>query len=148
MNVNLGIMNNNNINKLNQNNQNQNNQNQNNLNQNDLQKIVKEWLNIDDEISKLNLAIKERKNRKKELTEVIMNVMKNNEIPFFNTSDSKLILAESKQKKPLNKEVLFNLANSFFNNQPTQAANLVNFINSNRETFIRNRLKRSKIKEK
>ncbi len=118
------------------------------INQGELQKIVKEWLTIDDEITRINQALRDKKNRKKELTEYIMGFMKNNEIPFFNTSDGKLILAESKQKKPLNKEVLFNLANNYFNNQPTQAANLVTFINNNRETFVRNRLKRSKLKEK
>lgn len=117
------------------------------INQTDLQKIVKEWLTIDDEISRFNQVLRDKKNRKKELTEYIMTFMKSNEIPFFNTSDSKLILAESKQKKPLSKENLFNLTNNYFNNQPAQAANLVNYINNNRETFVRNRLKRSKLKD-
>tara|TARA_A100001015_G_C15021376_1_gene728146 strand:+ start:764 stop:1153 length:390 start_codon:yes stop_codon:yes gene_type:complete len=116
--------------------------------QNELQKIVKEWLMIDDEISKINQALKERKNRKKELSCLITNFMKNNEVPFFNINDGKLILAESKQKKPLNKETLFNLANNFFNNNQNQAFNLVNYINNNRESFTRERLKRKKIKEK
>lgn len=117
-------------------------------NQQELQTIVREWLTIDDEIAKLNDATKERKKRKKELTEIIMNIMKKNDIPFFNINQGKLILAESKQIKPLNKEVLFNLANNYFNNNSDQASSLVNFINSNRESFVRNRLKRTSTKEK
>ena len=73
-----------------------------NLNQKEeLESIVKEWLSIDDEISKLNLALKERKKKKEELTTYIMGFMKNNEIPFFNINNGKLIMTESKQKKTI-----------------------------------------------
>ena len=64
-----------------------------NLNQKEeLESIVKEWLSIDDEISKLNFALKERKKKKQELTTYIMGFMKNNEIPFFNINNGKLIM--------------------------------------------------------
>ena len=116
-----------------------------NLNQKEeLESIVKEWLSIDDEISKLNFALKERKKKKEELTTYIMGFMKNNEIPFFNINNGKLIMTESKQKKPLNKESMLKLTTSFFSNNVEQANNLINFINQNRESFVRNRLKRSK----
>ena len=110
----------------------------------ELESRVKEWLNIDDEISKLNSALKERKQKKQELTNYIMGFMKNNEIPFFNINNGKLIMTESKQKKPLNKDTMLKLTTTFFNNNIENANNLINFINQNRELYVRNRLKRSK----
>ena len=41
---------------------------------------VKEWIKIDNEIAKLKAEIKDRNNKKKILTESLMNVMKKNEI--------------------------------------------------------------------
>lgn len=39
---------------------------------------------------------------------------------------------------------MLKLTTSFFSNNLEQANNLINFINQNRESFVRNRLKRSK----
>ena len=44
---------------------------------------VKEWIKIDSEITQLQNEIKGRKNKKKELSEALMNVMKKNEIECF-----------------------------------------------------------------
>ena len=108
------------------------------------QLIIKEWLSIDDEIEKLNKALRERKKKKKELQEFITNFMKSKEIPHFNLNDGQLILTETKQKKPLSKALLVNLCNKYFNNNTHQANNLVDFIQDNRGSSITNKLKRKK----
>ena len=111
------------------------------------QQIIKEWLSIDDEIEKLNKALRERKKKKKELQEFIMEFMKAKEIPHFNIKNGQLILKETKQKKPLSKVLLFNLCNKYFNNNSNQANNFVDFIQDNRGTLTRNKLKRKKNKK-
>ena len=111
------------------------------------QLIIKEWLSIDDEIEKLNKALRERKKKKKELQEYITNFMKSKEIPHFNINDGQLILTETKQKKPLSKALLFNLCNKYFNNNSNQANNFVDFIQDNRGLSISNKLKRKKNKK-
>ena len=111
------------------------------------QLIIKEWLSIDDEIEKLNKALRERKKKKKELQEFITNFMKSKEIPHFNLNDGQLILTETKQKKPLSKVLLFNLCNKYFNNNSHQANNLVDYIQENRGSSISNKLKRKKNKK-
>ena len=111
------------------------------------QLIIKEWLSIDDEIEKLNKALRERKKKKKELQEFITNFMKSKEIPHFNLNDGQLILTETKQKKPLSKVLLFNLCNKYFNNNSHQSNNLVDFIQDNRGLSISNKLKRKKNKK-
>ena len=110
------------------------------------QQIIKEWLSIDDEIEKLNKALRERKKKKKELQEFIMEFMKAKEIPHFNINNGQLILKETKQKKPLSKVLLFNLCNKYFNNNSNQANNLVDFIQDNRGSFVKNKLQRKKNK--
>ena len=111
------------------------------------QQIIKEWLTIDDEIEKLNKALRERKKKKKELQEFITEFMKSKEIPHFNINDGQLILTETKQKKPLSKVLLFSLCNKYFNNNSNQANNFVDFIQDNRGTLTRNKLKRKKNKK-
>lgn len=111
------------------------------------QLIIKEWLNIDDEIEKLNKALRERKKKKKELQEYITNFMKSKEIPHFNINDGQLILTETKHKKPLSKTLLFSLCHKYFNNNSNQANNLVDFIQDNRGSSISNKLKRKKNKK-
>ena len=111
------------------------------------QQVIKEWLSIDDEIEKLNKALRERKKKKKELQEFITEFMKSKEIPHFNINDGQLILTETKQKKPLSKVLLFSLCNKYFNNNSNQANNFVDFIQDNRGTLTRNKLKRKKNKK-
>ena len=111
------------------------------------QQVIKERLSIDDEIEKLNKALRERKKKKKELQEFITEFMKSKEIPHFNINDGQLILTETKQKKPLSKVLLFSLCNKYFNNNSNQANNFVDFIQDNRGTLTRNKLKRKKNKK-
>ena len=44
---------------------------------------IKEWIKMDTEINKLQQEIKDRKNKKKQLSEELMKVMKKNEIDCF-----------------------------------------------------------------
>ena len=44
---------------------------------------IKEWIKMDNDIVKLKSEVKEKTNKKKELTETLVNVMKNNSIDCF-----------------------------------------------------------------
>ena len=48
----------------------------------DLIMNVKEWIKMDNEISAFQNEIKDRKNKKKQLTDRLVNVMKKNEIDY------------------------------------------------------------------
>ena len=65
---------------------------------------IRSWIDIDNEISKLQKQIKDFRNEKKELTESLVDMMKTNEIDCFDINDGKLIYAKSKVKKPINKK--------------------------------------------
>jgi len=52
---------------------------------------IKEWIKMDTEINKLQQEIKDRKNKKKQLSEGLMKVMKQNEIDCFDINGGCLV---------------------------------------------------------
>jgi len=52
---------------------------------------IKEWIKMDSEITKLQQEIKDRKNKKKQLSEGLMKVMKQNEIDCFDINGGCLV---------------------------------------------------------
>ena len=80
---------------------------------------VKDWVTLDDDISTLQKAIKERKKKKDELTPQIMDFMNRFKINDLNTVNGKLKFTKSLYTKPLNKQYLISKLGDFFKNHPT-----------------------------
>jgi hypothetical protein len=78
---------------------------------------VKDYLELDDQIKAINKALKERRDRKKALSESILENMKKFQIDFMSTKNGKLTYSESKRKEPLNKKNLITGLNTYFNNE-------------------------------
>ena len=83
---------------------------------NDLKNNIKSWLLLETEIKVLQKELKERRNKKKEFTQEIVNVMKQNEIDCFNLQDGKLMYTKNKIKSSLSKKHLLTSLNLFFKN--------------------------------
>jgi predicted nucleic acid-binding Zn-ribbon protein len=64
---------------------------------------VKEWIKIDNEIRVLQNEMKSRKERKKELTDALVNILRDSEIDGWNTKEGKLEYVKTKTKTSLNK---------------------------------------------
>jgi hypothetical protein len=88
---------------------------------------VKQWIELDDDIITLQKAIKERNNKKKELTPNIMDFMNRYEINDLNTNNGKLKFTKSLQTKPLNKQFLISRLGDFFKdfNKGEKAASFI-----------------------
>ena len=84
---------------------------------NELKREVKEYLEIDDQIKALNKAIRERRDKKKKLSDNILVNMKKFQIDFMNTKNGKLVYTESKRRENLNKKNLLSGLNEFFNDE-------------------------------
>tara|TARA_B100001057_G_scaffold492635_1_gene585411 strand:+ start:562 stop:972 length:411 start_codon:yes stop_codon:yes gene_type:complete len=84
---------------------------------NQLKSEVKDYLEIDDQIKALNKAIKERRDRKKKLSETILVNMKKFDIDFMNTKNGKLVYTETKRKEGLNKKNLILGLNNYFEDE-------------------------------
>jgi hypothetical protein len=103
---------------------------------------IKEWIKIDTEISTLQNEIKERKNKKKQLSELLMTTMKKNSIDCFDITGGSLIYKKNKVKKPLNSKTLMSTLKAYFESTPTKAEELTKFIMDNREEQVKETIKR------
>jgi len=103
---------------------------------------IKEWIRMDTEILQLQNEIKDRKNKKKMLTEQLMDVMKKNEIDCFDINGGSLVYKKNKIKKPISSKMLISTLQTYFETNPTQADELSKFILDNREEQVKEVIKR------
>ena len=107
---------------------------------------VKSWINIDNEIRQLQSAIKERRKQKKELTENLVNTMKQNDIDVFNIPDGELIYTKTLSKTPLSKKHLLVSLSEYFKDNKDMVDQLGKFILDSRKIKEKENIKR-KIKK-
>ena len=105
---------------------------------------IKEWINYDNEIKKLQKEVKIRKEKQKKLTDDIVKVMKAKEIDCFDLNDGKLIYSQSKTKQTINKQHIMNCLEKYFkeNGDENMITDLTNFILENREIKIKETIRR------
>ena len=72
-----------------------------------LVQYIKSWIEVDNDMRKLQKDMKTLRDNKKTLTAALVNVMKCNEIDVFDINDGKLVYAKTKVKMPINKTNLF-----------------------------------------
>jgi hypothetical protein len=102
---------------------------------------IREWVKIDGEISQLRQEIKERNNKKKTMTESLVNVMKTNNIDCFDINDGSLIYKKNKVRKPINAKTLLSSLQNYYKDQNV-AEDLTKYIMDNREEQIKETIKR------
>ena len=109
---------------------------------------LKQWLAIDEEISKHEFKIKDLKNLKKKILEPqITNFMVNHNVKDINTQSGKIRCNERVQKKPLNKtNIRSNLSQVITDD--TQIEQAMSLIMNNRETKTIHVLNKPKSKPK
>jgi hypothetical protein len=103
---------------------------------------IKKWVSYDHEIKILQKSMKEIREKKKELTKSLIDVMKNHEIDCFDINDGKLLYTKNKVKTPLNKNNLMIALEKYFENESVNVEDVTNFILDNREIKIRENLKK------
>jgi len=107
----------------------------------DFKENVKEWITLDDDIKTLNIALKERKEKKKELTPKVLDFMNEYEVHDVKTTDGQLKFSKSVTAKPLNKKYLVSRLGDFFKDY-TKGEKAVDFIYENRDKEEKLKLKR------
>ena len=98
---------------------------------------IKEWIKMDTEIAELKAQIKERNNRKKNLTENLVTVMKTNKIDCFDINGGALIYKTNKVKKPINGKTLLAALQNFYKSDPKMAEDLTKHVLDSREEQIK-----------
>ena len=104
---------------------------------------VKEWIKLDDTLKKLQREAREHKERKKHLTNNLIEIMKTNEIDCFDINNGKLLFCKNKIKSPLTKKSLLLSLQKYFSEIPEiNYDDVGQFIFENREILIKENIKR------
>lgn len=103
---------------------------------------IKEWVKTDNDIIKLKKDIKELTQRKKVLTESLVDVMKKNEIDCFDIKDGAILYKKNTIKKPINGKTLMTALNAYYKNNTNMAEELTKHILDSREEQVKETIKR------
>tara|TARA_B000000437_G_scaffold20074_1_gene14408 strand:+ start:159 stop:515 length:357 start_codon:yes stop_codon:yes gene_type:complete len=108
---------------------------------------VKNWLQIDTEIKKLQQEIRKRRALKKDMTDTLVQIMKNQDIEIMNAGESQLIRTERKTKSALSKKHLINSLLNYFKDDKDTVAQLTTFIMNTRPEKTVENIRRKVVKK-
>jgi len=115
---------------------------------NKLQTQVKQYLALDEEIIAFRKAMKERNQKKKELSAGILELMKKLEIDDLNVKNGKLVSKTTTTNKAINKQAITSGLNELFENDDNRVAEAIQFILEKREKVEKTSLRHVKSKAK
>lgn len=108
----------------------------------ELVSAIKEWVTVEKEMKLLSKELKQRRQRKKELTEALCATMKDNEIDCFDISDGKIVYTQNKVKAPISKKHLISCLTQYFQQKPNDnSAEIAEFILDSREVKIKDNIR-------
>lgn len=105
-------------------------------------KCIKDWVKIDNEIRQLTKEQVIRRNEKKKITTVLMDIMRKNEIDCFDIKDGQIMYHKKQVKKPINQKNLLELLSKFYEGDSLKASEVNQFILENRETVVKENIVR------
>jgi len=103
---------------------------------------IKEWIKIDNEVAQLKSDIKERTNKKKQLTENLVTVMKTNSIDCFDINGGALVYKKNTVKKPLSGKTLLLALQNYYKTDPKIAEDIAKHVMDSREEQTKETIKR------
>lgn len=103
---------------------------------------VKEWIKMDNDITKLKLETKDKTNKKKELTALLVNVMKNNLIDCFDINGGALVYKQKKNRKTISGKYLLSQLEEYYKDQPELAKEIAKKVLDNRIEVVKDEIKR------
>lgn len=107
----------------------------------EFKKNVKNWLKLDNDIKRVQLALKGLKEKKNSINEEILNFMKKFNIEDLNTKDGVIRYKTTYVKEPLSQKTIKNKLQEMFENQP-EIYEKIEGIFTNRGKIEKNSLKR------
>ena len=103
-----------------------------------LVKTIREWMNIENDMKHLQKEMKIRREKKKELSEKLVQIMKTNDVDCFDISEGKILYTKSNVKSTLSKKHIMEcLATYFADNATVQPDDVAKFILENRSTVVK-----------
>ena len=94
---------------------------------------IREWVKIDNEMRALKQEISNRKKKKDQISNNLIDVMKQNEIDSVNINNGKIEFTKRKTKKPISKKLLQNILTKYYKEDINKANEVNEYILNNRE---------------
>jgi len=116
----------------------------------DLINNLQEWTQMNVEIIQLRREIKLKNDRKKIITNKLIDTMKKNEIDCFDILSGSIVYKKNVSKKPINSKSLLILLQKYYNTQTNDkdiAVLLTDFVLDNREEQTKETIKFSSAKK-
>jgi hypothetical protein len=98
---------------------------------------IKDWVKIDNELKILQKETVQRKNEKKKLSLILIEIMRENNIDCFDINNGQLIYNKRNVKKPISQKELFNILSKYFEGDNLKASNLNEFILNSRIEIVK-----------
>jgi hypothetical protein len=103
---------------------------------------IKEWIKIDSDITRLKTEVKEKTQKKKELTQSLVNIMKTNSIDCFDINGGALVYKQRKTKKTISGKYLLEQLEDYYKDQPELAKEITKKVLDNRGESIKEEIMR------
>jgi len=103
---------------------------------------IKEWIKMDNEITKLKAEVKDKTNKKKELTESLVTIMKGNSIDCFDINGGALVYKKRKTKQSISGKFLLAQLEEYYKEQPELAKEITKKVLDNRVEVFKDEIKR------
>lgn len=103
-----------------------------------LVKTVKEWMDLENDIKKIQKDMKLKKDIKKKISEKLVEIMKTNEIDCLDISDGKIVYTKNNIKSSLSKKHILDCLSKYFkDNEDIKPEDVTSFILENRTTKVK-----------
>ena len=107
-----------------------------------LKNNIREFIKLDNELLQLKREIREKTNKKKEVMDQLVNIMRTNNIDCFDINGGSLIYKKNKVKKTLSGKSLLILLKKYYEDDGYTAEKLKNYLMENREETIKESITR------
>ena len=102
---------------------------------------IKEWIDVNSKLNEVMKAAKEYRIKKKQLTNSLVAIMKNNEIDCFDINNGKIVCRTTKTRAAINRQNLSKSLEQYFIDNPDIDTNEIsNFILESRQVKETNTL--------
>lgn len=103
--------------------------------------IIKDWIKMDNDITKLKAELREKKHKQEVLTQTLANIMKNNSIDSFDIKGGELVYKQKKTNKAISCKFLLSQLEEYYKEQPELAKEITKKVLDNREKVLKDEIK-------
>ena len=107
----------------------------------ELPTLLKRWMTLDTEITRINMEVRERRTQSKALREAILKIMDKHNVVQLNVNRGSVLHNVREKKESISKDYLAKAAEAFFEGDKDKAGQLVKYLEEHRTTTTIHHLK-------